>query len=54
MKNIFKAHTFQAVNEQDTMTNHDRFLEFQKDIASGMKQTKKHRNQRRNLRKKLI
>jgi len=54
MKNIFKAHTFQPDFGWNKQSNHDRRLELQDEIVLGIKQIKKHRNQRRNFKKKIV
>jgi hypothetical protein len=50
----FKGLTFMSNGDWDGQSNHDRRLELQEEIKAAMPQIKRHRNQRRNLRKKML
>jgi hypothetical protein len=54
MKNIWKMHTLMPNGDWNGQSNHDRRLELQEEIKAAMPNLKKHKNQRRNLREKML
>jgi hypothetical protein len=49
-----KGMTLMTNGNYNEVSNHERTLELREDNTSGMKQIKKARNRRRNLRKKIV
>ena len=54
MKKIWKAMTLMKNGDWGHLANYDRRLELQEEMKKAMPQIKKRRNQRRNLRKKML